>query len=305
MQRFAPASLTLIDGDLAIAIRPPVATAGDPIACRTWDLGAPEVRTTSTPIPGADGTIQGGGYFGARTVTMELFIRGDDAGNPNGHDPYWYAAQLAAMCHPQRSPQLKVVRADESSQGRAWYLGLRGNPWSLPYSRASASGLDMTLTFTAPDGYFLSDEHTLSSASTGGVNPTDWHFPAAFPKGFGPASNNPFLTIDVTGGAPVNPVLFITGPITNPKIRDERGQYFAFSNFSLSSGETVRIDMGDGSVLKANTGTELGANLSDVFGAVDFTLSTFWQWQPGTHRVALLSSTGTFAVQWRDRRLAI
>jgi hypothetical protein len=304
MDRFAAASLTLIDGDLSIPIRPPIATAGDPIACRSWDLGAPDVRITSNPRPGADGTTEGGGYFGSRTVTMELLIRGDGAAVAGGHSPYWYVQQLAGMCHPQRSPQLRITRAAESSDGTAWYLRLRGNPWSLQYQRTSVAMLDMTLTFTAPSGYLESEEHTVVSGGTG-INATDWHFPSGFPHSFGNATNNPFLTANVAGSAPVNPVLFITGPVVNPKVRDDAGRYFIFNGLTLAAGETVRIDMGDGSVLKADPGTSPTSPAADVFGAVDFTLSTFWQWQPGLHKVALLSSTGTFALQWRDRHLMI
>lgn len=304
MDRYAAAALTIIDGDLSIPLRPLNPTAGDPIACRRWDLGAPEVRITSTPRPGADGTTEGGGYFGARTVTLELLIRGDRADTPNGHDPYWYVQQLAGMCHPQRSPQLKLQRADESSGGAAWYLALRGNPWALEYDRASAAMLTMTLTFTAPLGFLESDDHIVNSAGTG-INATDWHFPAKFPKTFGPATNNPFLTANVAGTAPISPVLYVTGPVTNPRLRDDGNRVFGFNNLTLADGETVRIDMGAGTVLKADPSTTVTNPASDVFYTVDFATSSFWAWQPGIHKVALLSSTGTFAVQWRDRHLMI
>lgn len=306
MDRYAPAALTLIDGDLSIPIRPAVATAGDPIACQSWDLGAPDVRITSTPLAGADGTVESAGYFGARTVTLDLLIRGDGKRVTAGHDPYWYVEQLTAMCHPARTPQLKVVRNSESSAGVGWYLALRGNPWSLVYTRASAAMLTMTLSFTAPLGLFESDLRTVNSTNGNPADATDWHFYAAFPHNFGAASNNPFITATIGGSAPVNPILYISGPVTNPYLVDDTGQKFKFTGLSLLSGETVQINMGTGTVLKADPETNgTTAPAADIFNYVDFTVSTFWTWQPGTRKVAFHSNSGSFAVQWRDRKLTI
>lgn len=306
MDRYTPAALTLIDGALSIPIRPARATAGDPIACKTWDLGSPEVRITTTPIAGSDGTAESGGYLGSRTVTMDLLIRGDGAKVASGHDPYWYAEQLTAMCHPARTPQLKIVRNSESSAGVAWYLSLRGNPWSLVYERASAAMLSLTLTFTAPLGMFESELHTLTSSTGNTAAATDWHFTAAFPHNFGAATRSPFLTAVVGGTAPINPILYISGPVTDPSLHDDSGQRFDFSGLTLDSGETVQINMGAGTVLKADPHTNGTTNpANDVFSTVDFATSTFWTWQPGSHKVAFLSTSGSFAVQWRDRKLTI
>lgn len=305
MDRYAPAALTLIDGGVTIPIRPENPTAGDPVFCTSWDLGAPEVRINSTPRPGADGVDEGSGYLGASTVTLELLIRGDGTDNAAGHDPYWYTNQLAAMCHPNRRPVLAVTRRDETSGGKTWYLSLRGNPWALPFDRSSAARLAMTLTFTAPLGLFESDLRTVYSPTANTVAATDWHFPAAFPHGFGPTSGAPKAVCAVGGTSSINPILYINGPVTNPGIRDELGQKFSFDNLKLLDGQTVRIDMGAGSVLIANPETGFSETAADVFHTVDFETSTFWVWPPGTHTVSMINDTGSFAVQWRDRQLTI
>lgn len=305
MDRFAAAALTLVDGDVEIPIRPVPATAGNPIACRSWDIGAPDIRITSTPRAGADGVDEGGGYLGARTVILDLLIRGDGAGVTAGHDPYWYVEKLAAMCHPSRRPQLKITRASETAGGTSWYLGLRGNPWTLTYERVSAAMLTMQLTFTAPLGMLESELHTIASRTANPADATDWHFPAAFPHGFGAATGNPFLTANVAGSAPVNPIVYLTGPMTDPQVRDDKGNKFRFTGLALAAGETVQINMGAGTVLKADPETGETNPATDAFAYVDFAVSTFWQWQPGPHKVALLSSGGSFALQWRDRQLTI
>lgn len=305
MDRIAVAALTLIDGGVEIPIRPLNATSGDPIACRTWDLGSPEVRITSTPNPGADGVTESGGFTGARTVTMDLLIRGDAKNRAGGHDPYWYINQLTKMCHPARRPLLKIQRNDESSAGRAWFLSLRGDPWSLTYDRASAGMINLQLTFVAASGAFESDLWTVSSSTVNTVAATDWHFPATFPKGFGATSGAPKVIAEVLGTSPISPVLYVSGPARNPHLIDDLGQEFSFQNLVLVSGQTVRIDMNAGTVLVASPDMTFDDSTSDVFHTVDFEESTFWVWPPGTRTVSMLSDSGSFAVQWRNRQLSI
>lgn len=304
MDRYAAAALTLIDGSVSIPIRPIRATAADPVFCKTWDLGAPEVRITSTPRPSSDGVDEAGGNLGARTVTLELLIRGDGAGVTGGHSPYWYADQLAAMCHPARRPVLQITRDAEPTAGQTWFMGLRGNPWSLTYDRSSAAMLALTLTFTCPSGVLESGLHTVTAAAPNTAAATDWRFNAAFPHGFGNTTGSPYLNCDVGGSAPVNPILYISGPAKNPRLRDENGQRFEFTGLTLVAGQTVQIDMGAGTALVGDPNVGWTENSADVFGTVNFATSTFWQWQPGTHQVAL-EGDGAVAAQWRDRQLTI
>lgn len=305
MDRFAAAALTLIDGDLSIPIRPKNPTAGDPVFCTSWDLGAPEIRVTSTPRPSADGVDETAGHLGSRTVTMDLRIRGDGAGTTGGHDAYWYQNRLAGMCHPGRRPVLRLDRQSEDNTGVAWFMGLRGNPWSVTYVRQSAALVDMTLNFTCASGVLESDLHTVSSTEANEAPATDWHFPAAFPHGFGAATGAPILTCQVGGTSPVYPILYISGPATNPRLADDSGDRFEFNALTLAAGQTVQIDMGAGTVLVADPETGWTTNSPDVFHTVNFDKSSFWQWQPGTRRVNLLSTSGSFAAQWRDRQLTI
>lgn len=304
MDRYAAAALTLIDGDITIPIRPPKPTAADPVWCTSWDLGAPDVRVTSTPRPSADGVDETAGYLGSRTVTMDLLIRGDGAGAA-GHDAYWYQNRLAGMCHPSKRPVLRIDRQAEDTKNVAWFMGLRGNPWSITYDRPSAARLQMTLNFTCASGVLESDLHTVSSTSANTVPATDWHFPAAFPHGFGAATGAPVLICDIGGSTPVYPLLYISGPAINPRIADDTGQKFEFTGLTLDAGQTVQIDMGAGTVLVADPDTGWLTNSADVFHTVNFDKSSFWTWAPGIHRVNLLTNSGSFAAQWRDRQLTI
>jgi hypothetical protein len=290
-----PASLTLVDGSESIVIRPPVATAGDPIVCKQWDLGSPEVRASVSDRPGADGTVDASGYTGSRTVTMDLVIRGDVI-----NSAYAYAERLAAMAHPYRRPKLKIVRNSPEARGQTWTLELRGNPYSLAFGQRAAALLEMQLSFVAPLGYLEGDYQGYDTLPAG-LNPAvSWHFPVALPNNFGySAPTSPSITVTVGGSAPITPLVFIYGPVTNPKVGDEAGNVFAFDGLELASGDTVQIDMGAGTVLLNGT-----ANAS-LFNNVDWSQSSFWRWLPGTHTFKYTATSGHASVYWRDRRFTI
>lgn len=295
--RAVPAVLTLTDELDTIVIRPAVATAADPIVCRTWDLGAPEVRVTTTARAGADGVDMGAGYLGARTVTLDLQIL--------GNDPYSYQERLAAMTHPTRRPTLKITRAAGSAAGQTWTMALRGNPFSVSYGRRAAALLEMQLSFTAPDGVLEGPLKSRTTSPAGGSG-GGFTFPATLPDDFGHSSVvNPVLNIDIGGSTAVSPIVYISGPVTNPQVRTDDGERFVFTGLTLTAGQTVQIDMGAGTVLLGTTESSTVDADATLYHLVDFNLSTFWRWLPGPHVMRYVATTGTATVQWRERRLTI
>jgi hypothetical protein len=310
-----PATLTLADGpdDGAdrVVVRPAEPSASDGIACTEWDLGAPEVRYTAVPRPGADGTDQGAGFLGSRTVSLRLRIRGglDRTTDPvkTVRDAYWFHDKLVSMCHPQRSPELRIHRAGGPTAGQTWTLALRGNPWSIVYGRQAAGFLDLQLTFTAPEGLLegpLSPPYYTALAS--GEEQTEWKFPALFPKTFGAGTaNHPSVTLNVGGSSPIGPRIYINGPVTNPEVRTDDGERFRFDNLTLVTGQTVEINMETGVIRLGNTTTQVVSDDPSVYQAVDFGVSTFWRWDPGVHVVRYLARSGSVAVQYRERRMNV
>lgn len=305
MDRLARAALTLTDSYATVVVRPPVATSADAVVCRSWDLGAPDIRVTPVARSGADGTDQGAGFLGARQVVLDLVIFGDKANVPDGHGPYWYAEQLAGFTHPLRSPTLQITRPSDDAGGQLWSLALKGSPFSISYGSRAASLLEMQLAFTAPLGLLESATHSVSSAQISTALGTDWHFPAAFPHTFGLATGGPTVTATVAGSAPAYPVIYINGPCTNPEVRDSSGNRFVFSGLTLSSGQTVQIDMSAGTVLIADPATGVVNADADIYHTVNFAVSSFWRWLPGKYIVNYIAATGSMVVQWRDRRFTI
>jgi len=298
-----PAELTLVNGQDVIRIRPRAAHSGNPVFCTSWDLGAPEVRYTQVPNPGADGVTESPGFLGARTVTLELRIKGGaDPITGDVHDAYWYANKLIHMAHPRSQPVLQISRIDELSGGKVWQMALRGDPWQMPISKESAALLNLTLSFVCPGGLIDGDLQCFTTPAAGQGN-IDLDFPMSFPTTFGADGNFfPRLTMNVGGDATVTPTIYISGPVKDPEIRsgDDR---FRFHGLTLTAGQTVQIDMGTGNVRLGSDGT-IYDDMS-AYNTVDWAVSSFWQWEPGVHDLEFLSTTGAAQVQYRERRLSI
>lgn len=287
-----PARLVLTSDTDTITIRPEWASSKDPVICKQWDLGAPDVRANAADRTNADGVMDTSGFTGARTVTLELLVFGDAYGSP-----YAYAERLAAMAHPYRRPKLQITRAAPESAGQTWELELRGNPYSLAYGQRAAAMLEMQLSFTAPKGYLEGDYQSFD-AQPQGSGGTGVTFPLSFPLGTG-NSGTPILVLAIGGSAPVAPQFYIYGPVSNPVISDDLGNVFSLQGLTVNSGDVVQIDMDTGSVLLNGS-----ANAS-LFQAVDWSVSSFWRWFPGHRTVRFNATSGVMSVYWRDRRFTI
>lgn len=293
--RAIPASLVLVDDTDSITIRPSRAAHTDPIMCKQWDLGAPEVRAASSDRAGADGTIDRAGYTGSRTVVLDLQVFGDYV-----NSAYAYVERLTAMAHPSRRPRLRITRNSPEAYGQTWEMQLRGNPFTLAYGQRAAAMLELQLSFAAPLGYLEGDNQGYDSADVDAVADTGIALPLAMPLATGTGGpENPYLTLTVGGTAPVPPIVYIYGPATDPEVRTDDDERFVFSGLVLDSGQFVQVDMSAGTVRLG------GATDASVFHLVDFTLSTFWTWNPGVHVVRYIATSGRMAVHWRDRRHTI
>ena len=176
----APAVLTLTDDYDEIVIRPEHAHAGNPIHCREYDLGAPDIRTITTDKPGTDGVNDRTAFTGARSgITFDLAITGDET-----NSPYAWAERLIAMTHPYRRPTLRARRNTPEAAGQTWEMRLVGAPHSATFGRKTAALLELQLAFTAPDGYFLGDNQSYESAYADEEATTGMSYPFTTPLTF-------------------------------------------------------------------------------------------------------------------------
>ncbi len=286
----APARLRLADSHDDITVRQVPAGSGDPVVCREFDPGAPEIRESVQPRTGGDGTIDASAYTGSRVVTFDLVVFGDQTDSA-----YGYAERLAAMAHPTRRPWLYVQR---EGLGEEWRIGLRGNPFSIAYGRRAAALLELSLTFTAPEGYFESgvrgiDSGAAPATSEGLILPTT--FPIVLGGDIG-SFNHP---LTVGSSVPVAPLLYFYGPAADPRAELATGEVFSTAGLGLDSGQFLQVDMAAGTVLLN------GDRGSSVYHLVDWSESSFWRLHPGTNYVSYGTSQGRMYLQWRDRRLTV
>lgn len=301
-----PAELKLIDGATTITVRPRVAGYADPIMCKEWDLGAPEARITYKNLPGTDGATGGAGYLGSRTVSLDLQILGGKSPDDGQvYDAYWYQQQLIAMAHPARNPVLTISRAGGLHTGQTFSLALRGSTWAAPFNRRAGAMLEMQMSFTAPAGLIEGPLQSVTSLPAG-THEGDWHFPMAFPYSFGSgADTNPVVSAIVGGSSSVSPIVYITGPVVDPILSTSDGDWFQFTGLTLTTGQSVQVDMGAGTVLVAAPGATTIGDTYSAYHLVNWTKTSFWRWQPGTHIVRYIASGGVVTVQWRDCLVSI
>ena len=271
-----------------------------PVHCVQWDPGAPQIREVVAPAIGRDGTIDDTTLAGARTVTLDLIVIGGPEQQPDGsyitQSAYHWVEKLAAMTRPGARPWLYVTRGTDT--GVAWRLLLRGNPFSIGYSKTAASKLELRLIFAAPLGYFESPQRgidTLAAAETTGGLIMAFHHPFNFGASGGAPGGAPFV---VGGSLPVEPVVIVSGPCNNPTVRLEDGQQFRFNSLALDVGDFVQVDMGAGTVRYGGDPT------GSMYHTVDWRVSTFWRVDPGPHRMSMTGG-GKARIEWRDRRLTI
>lgn len=294
---FAPVRLRIADDRDDITIKSVPVSGDDPVVCREFDPGAAEIRDYQTPMVGVDGVVDESAFTGARTLSFDLIVKGDDTVSA-----YRYIERLCAFTYPGRRPYLYASRAGMDSGGRAWRMRLRGNPFSITYGRMAASLLELQLAFTAPGGHFESADLLGKDISSVYVAGSALTFPLEFPFSFGVTGDTTYAEVsDVIGGSvPTSPSFDVYGPSTGQSIQisTDRGQIFVINNVVLGSGEYVRIDMGTGTVRVQ------GDPARSVYHLVDWRQSTFWRLWPGPILFRSLGGTLT-KIRWRNKRLTI
>jgi hypothetical protein len=85
-------------------------------------------------------------------------------------------------------------------------------------------------------------------------------------------------------------------------VRADEKDIFRFDGLTLTTGQMVQIDMGSGAIRLSTTTGTITDDMS-AYGAVDWAVSTYWTWKPGTHSLRFMSTTGTATVEVRERRL--
>jgi len=98
------------------------------------------------------------------------------------------------------------------------------------------------------------------------------------------------LTCVNLGSAPAPPVITLTGPMTNPRVRNVPAGPTSVNagvlqlDATITAGQTVVIDASDGTIIR----TTDGANL---YGKLNFTASQWWSLEAGSNLVTVEGGT--------------
>lgn len=247
---------------------------------------SPDVRQNVSTLPEQDFAVAGAFYYGARPVTLRGKITN----------------QASAAVR-----NVLVASLQQASRGLRQDTTILSAPSGMPTMQVTGRVQNLRITggyvkdflisFVCADGRIYSQAiHQTSGAGQAATSGAG--FPLVFPVDFGGGSGAT-VTVTVTnaGNFDAPPVVRVSGPLTNPTVRNTTSGYsWYLDNVTLASGEYVDVDMLNRTVTK-NDGSNLYAN-------VRFPNSWWWTLQPGANTVELRSSsvstTAGLTVSYRD-----
>lgn len=289
-------TLRLVDGDTTVTLRPEQPAATDAIFVESYDLGFPQMRETVQDAAGQSGVIDLTAFHGGRTVSVEVAILDD--GSLTRHQ---WADQLRIMCHPAKRPYLYVQQDGWSAERR---IMLRGSQFSMVIDRASKARLKASLSWAAPAGVLEAADLTEQRLTT--ISAVDGLIlPISFDStGLSLTPSNSATTTEITnsGTATSAPVFRLYGAISGPQITNQAtGEVLSLPDLVIASGDFVDID------IAARTAYLNGVPGNSVYRFIDWSVSTWWEFQPGQNLLAFAAasqdSNAALLVQYRERWL--
>jgi phage-related protein len=121
-------------------------------------------------------------------------------------------------------------------------------------------------------------------------------YPLSFARDYADITT-PDAQVEATneGNVPSPARLTITGPLTNPTIRNETTGEDLVLTYTLGAGETLVVDMGARSVLLNGT--------ANRYSAVNWELTDWWLLAPGSNDIsfanASYSAGASLLIEWR------
>jgi hypothetical protein len=212
-----------------------------------------------------------------------------------------WADQLRVLCHPAKRPYLYVQQDGWSAERR---IQLRGSQFSMVVDRASKARLKASLAWMAPAGVLeavdLTEYRLTTISAIDGLT-----LPIAFGStGLSLTPSNSATTTEITnnGTATAAPVFRLYGGIGGPQLTNQAtGEVLSLPDLTIAAGDFVDIDVA------ARTAYLNGVPGNSVYRYIDWSVSTWWEFQPGQNLLALAAasqdSNASLLVQFRERWL--
>lgn len=162
--------------------------------------------------------------------------------------------------------------------------------------------LQFGVSLLAADPRIFTDTLSSGSIDPTGTGEGGLTFALTFPLSFGSAQGAGLFAVN-EGNIATPVVLIITGPVTNPTIRnDTTGEQITTQDFALASGDVAVIDTRDRTI---RLGSSTGTLRPDLIAPAT---TTWFSLAPGSNTLRMTGSgmeTGTTSLeaQWRSARI--
>lgn len=269
-------SVTLVDGT-----REMVLLERDGLLLQGLDVPFPSVREVVEERTDDDGEDDTTELHGATSCTLEFLAT---------QTPAAFEEELGRFLHPRSRPYL-VVADDEWSQERR--LKLRVSQFGGP------RGVDLPRTmrriqaqWKVPDGIWEAVDLVEETINADIVTESaGFALPVTLPVTLTATTSTGTSQISNVGGSPVHHVTRLYGPCSGPSISNETlDEEITFSDsLVLGSGEYVEIDT------RNKTAYLNGSTSTSRLSSIDFTVTSWWQIEPGDQLIRYAPSAVTGA----------
>jgi hypothetical protein len=234
-------------------------------------LNTIEIRTSEDMLTGTDGGAIWEQFYGMRNISITGVVHGADAAT------YFANKQLLTKAFSLNgNGNLYITTWD----GVTRYIPAKviGMP-DIQERQGEPTRADFQVQLRCPDPFFREENEqslTIQLSEAGG-------FPLASPVSTPIPFDSSFGTITISGSVASNPVYTITGPVTNPSVRNTNTNKFFTVNTVVGAGETLIVQL-VGGVLDVKQGAQ--NKIADFTGH-------FIPLQVGTNTIRFTSSVFT------------
>lgn len=245
-------------------LRPESPSSANGLACKTYDLGAPESKENIDERMGRDGVSDNTSLHGRSVARFELELFGTQS-----YNRFQMLEDLKRFLDPTKRYYLNYKRYGETDVWRAIY---RPDTYSCVVGPGSGR-IPVSLQLIIPEGVYETPATEYSIRPSG--TSVGMSYPFTAPYSFTPSAGTGIATIYVGGSRPVPFRMLMYGYQNSPVISDtDTGRKISFTangGLNIPAGSYVEIDVEKGTALLN------GDPNSSVYQYIDFGVSTWWK----------------------------
>lgn len=247
------------------------------VLCTKLDMGWPDPRVDSTPVPKRSGNIDHTRWYGDRAVSLDLSITDGTIGRRVD-----VLGRLAPFLHPARRPTLRYV--DDMHGGGSMVRTVTLAPRKLSAGREGTRSTAAQAQFVAPLGVAVADQVISFDVRPLSDAPSGRAYSLAYPRTYPTGHSTAPRTLPIIGDSQPIIVARVFGECTAPKVTAEQnGETWTvvetLSSVTIPTGSFLEIDM------TAHTVLLNGSAGASRFEWISHATSTWRLPMPGTATV--------------------